>query len=283
MLCHSVRRCCSPERSLKTSSVARVNLATGAPLGVYLTSGSLPRRPIRMTLLMELIAGTSAVVFFDASPHEPDRGPRSGRIWLAAARRRGSRQFLQPLTRQFRLTRVRVALHQRAQFARSSLRLPQVDQRVALLELRRGQLVARRVALDALVVLVDRLLVVALAVIALADIELGVRGEVGIGIVLEILLERLDGEVILAAVVIRQSLLVERIGVGDVRPRRRVLPGSRGRLAGSGRAAARRCALPARRGTRGGRSLRRIQRLDDALRLGDLVIELGEARFGLLQ
>src|SRR5579875_4068375 len=53
MLCHSVRRCCSPARSLKTSSVASVNFATGDPLEVYLTSGSLPSLPIRMTLLIE--------------------------------------------------------------------------------------------------------------------------------------------------------------------------------------------------------------------------------------
>src|SRR5215472_14057755 len=51
MLCHSVRSCHSPDLSLYRSLVARLNLATGTPLGVYLTSGSLPRFPTRITLL----------------------------------------------------------------------------------------------------------------------------------------------------------------------------------------------------------------------------------------
>src|SRR5205807_7405790 len=51
MLCHSVRSCHSPPLSLKRSLVARLNLATAVPLGVYLTSGSLPRLPTRITLL----------------------------------------------------------------------------------------------------------------------------------------------------------------------------------------------------------------------------------------
>src|SRR5258708_34198619 len=51
MLCHSVRYCQLPSLSLNRSLVAKLNLATGVPWGVYLTSGSLPRRPRRMTLL----------------------------------------------------------------------------------------------------------------------------------------------------------------------------------------------------------------------------------------
>src|SRR5258708_35573833 len=51
MLCHSVRSCQLPSLSLNRSLVAKLNLATGVPWGVYLTSGSLPRRPRRMTLL----------------------------------------------------------------------------------------------------------------------------------------------------------------------------------------------------------------------------------------
>src|SRR5271170_83091 len=51
MLCHSVRSCQFPSLSLKRSLVASENLATGIPPGVYFTSGSLPRFPIRMTLL----------------------------------------------------------------------------------------------------------------------------------------------------------------------------------------------------------------------------------------
>src|SRR5882724_4092114 len=50
MSCHSARSCHSPALSLKRSLVARLNFATGTPLGVYLTSGSLPRFPTRITL-----------------------------------------------------------------------------------------------------------------------------------------------------------------------------------------------------------------------------------------
>src|SRR6185312_14203144 len=50
ILCHSVRSCHSPPLSLYRSLVARLNLATGTPLGVNLTSGSFPRFPTRITL-----------------------------------------------------------------------------------------------------------------------------------------------------------------------------------------------------------------------------------------
>src|SRR5450432_4939076 len=52
MLCHSVRSCHSPPLSLNLSLVAGLNLTTGTPEGVYLISGSVPRFPIRITLLM---------------------------------------------------------------------------------------------------------------------------------------------------------------------------------------------------------------------------------------
>src|SRR5580658_8425227 len=55
-LCHSVRSCHWPSLPLKRSLVARVIFATGVPCGVYFTSGSLPRFPIRMTLLTLLPA-----------------------------------------------------------------------------------------------------------------------------------------------------------------------------------------------------------------------------------
>src|ERR1700677_119508 len=51
MLCHSVRSCHWPSLSLNRSLVAIENLATGIPPWVYFTSGSLPRFPIRITLL----------------------------------------------------------------------------------------------------------------------------------------------------------------------------------------------------------------------------------------
>src|SRR5207253_4810353 len=63
--CHSVRSCFWPDLSVQASFVATVKFATACPLGVYRTSGSRPRLPIRMTLLtpamlasLEIEAGT---------------------------------------------------------------------------------------------------------------------------------------------------------------------------------------------------------------------------------
>src|SRR6266851_3400370 len=60
MLCDSVRSCLSSFRSLNLPLVARLKLATGVPLGEYLTSGSLPTFPTRMTLFTLL--GISALL-----------------------------------------------------------------------------------------------------------------------------------------------------------------------------------------------------------------------------
>src|SRR5438270_105399 len=56
MRCHSVRSCFCPCLSVQFSLVAMVKFATACPLGVYRTSGSLPRLPMRMTLLTPLPA-----------------------------------------------------------------------------------------------------------------------------------------------------------------------------------------------------------------------------------
>src|SRR5436309_985555 len=70
MLCHSVLSCFSPLLSVNFSSVAMVNLATVVPLGMDLTSGSLPKRPTRMTLL---------IICSPSSFHEMKRGERGRR------------------------------------------------------------------------------------------------------------------------------------------------------------------------------------------------------------
>src|SRR5580765_3012925 len=62
MLCHSVRSCHSSLRSLYFSFVARLNLATGVPLGVYFTSGSLPTFPTRITLFTLLDIVTTPII-----------------------------------------------------------------------------------------------------------------------------------------------------------------------------------------------------------------------------
>src|SRR6267142_6891512 len=54
MLCHSVRSWRSPDPlSFHTSSVASENRQNGVPLAVYLSSGSRPSRPTRITLLTD--------------------------------------------------------------------------------------------------------------------------------------------------------------------------------------------------------------------------------------
>src|SRR5437667_5761489 len=54
MLCHSVRSWRAPDAlSFQTSSVAMENRQKGVPLAVYLSSGSRPSLPTRMTLLTD--------------------------------------------------------------------------------------------------------------------------------------------------------------------------------------------------------------------------------------
>src|SRR5690606_7141282 len=50
--CHSVRSCWLPSRSLRTLVVARLQRVTAMPLAVYFVSGSFPRLPTRITLLI---------------------------------------------------------------------------------------------------------------------------------------------------------------------------------------------------------------------------------------
>src|SRR5712675_2279634 len=55
ILCHSVRFWRSPFLSLKLSSVASEKLQTACPAPVYRVSGSLPRRPTKITLLTDML------------------------------------------------------------------------------------------------------------------------------------------------------------------------------------------------------------------------------------
>src|SRR5690606_11880361 len=52
--CHSVFSCWLPSRSLRTLVVAKDSVVMAMPPCVYLTSGSLPRLPTRITLLIPL-------------------------------------------------------------------------------------------------------------------------------------------------------------------------------------------------------------------------------------
>src|SRR5467141_3193789 len=74
--CHSVRSCFWPALSVQASLVATVKFATAWPLGVYRTSGSRPRLPIRMTLLTLPAMLASLQVEARTLPHGPANGPR---------------------------------------------------------------------------------------------------------------------------------------------------------------------------------------------------------------
>src|SRR6267378_2615227 len=74
--CHSVRSCFWPALSVQASLVATVKFATACPLGVYRTSGSRPRLPIRMTLLTLPAMLASLQVEARTLAHGPDNGPR---------------------------------------------------------------------------------------------------------------------------------------------------------------------------------------------------------------
>src|SRR5918999_1629578 len=55
MLCHSVLSCRLPSRSFHCSDVAIEKFATALPVWVKRTSGSLPRLPMRITLLTDML------------------------------------------------------------------------------------------------------------------------------------------------------------------------------------------------------------------------------------
>src|SRR4051794_40621288 len=83
MLCHSVRCCFSPFSSFQTSSVARLKRARVVPPCVYFTSGSLPNRPTKITLLTELLMpfllSCSQTISFQKPNSFPKRHPR---VWF---------------------------------------------------------------------------------------------------------------------------------------------------------------------------------------------------------
>ena len=126
---------------------------------------------------------------------------------------RGDAELLQTLACQFRLMRIWKALHQRAQFADSRGFLILSEQGKALLQLRRGRLIPGGVFFTASIVGLDGTLVILLAIVAFADVKLGVGGAICILVILQIILEGLNGQIILPTIVIAQSLGIERVRV----------------------------------------------------------------------
>src|SRR5512144_2284237 len=156
----------------------------GSPAWVYRISGSRPTLPIRITLLTDA---------------------------MSLSRSSGG----EPLAGDLRRLRVGVAVHHVAVLDERLALAAEPLERHALLHPAVRELVARRVVLEERVPGLDGLLVHLLRVQALADPVLGIVGEVGVGVVPDVLREALDGEVVVAARVVGVGLAVELARGGD--------------------------------------------------------------------
>src|SRR5258708_38599921 len=98
-----------------------------------------------------------------------------------------------------------------AKLNNSVLLLAQLKQRKTFFQLRRRGFISRGKVLQNLIVALRRLLIVSLAKLNFAEIEIAVSGEIGVGIVLDIVGKFLRGEVVLVAIVVAQRVVVEHI------------------------------------------------------------------------
>ena len=103
----------------------------------------------------------------------------------------GDAEAAQPIARLRGFDGTRIAGDQAVQLANAGVALAQFEQRVALLQLRGGSLVAAGILLQHLVVVLHGRFKVALTILDVSKIELRVAGEIGVGIRLEILGELL--------------------------------------------------------------------------------------------
>ena len=144
--------------------------------------------------------------------------------------------------------RARETRDQAIQLANACFFLSELQQRIAFLELgRRGFLAAGKL-LQHLVIILHSCVEVALAVLDVREIELGVAGEIGVAVVLQVVAEFLRRKVIFAGVIVAQRVVVEDVGwrsgvaVVGCAPRRAIHPErppwSPGPARGSGRSAA---------------------------------------------
>jgi hypothetical protein len=101
-----------------------------------------------------------------------------------------------------------------AKFADAGSLLPELNKRHAFFQMRRSELEALGIVGEDAVVFGDGLLVIFLGVSNFAEIELRVGGEVGVAVELEVVLEFLAGEIVIAAGDVAESVGVESIGRG---------------------------------------------------------------------
>src|SRR5690348_4527739 len=111
---------------------------------------------------------------------------------------------------------LRILFNQGTKFADAGRFIAAGQQSVPLLEPSRKRFIAVGVALDTCVVGVNRVFVIPVVVIALANVILGVGSARSGAVILEEFLESLDGESILTAVEAAHRRIEERIRIGDI-------------------------------------------------------------------
>ncbi|SPE23867.1 hypothetical protein SBA2_170023 [Acidobacteriia bacterium SbA2] len=205
------------------------------------------------------------------SPEPQERRPPHHGSVGASRGARGVTELPEFLAGQLRLVGIRTLLDQGTQFFGPRALLPKLKQRKALLELRGRGLVAP--LFNALIVLRDRVVIFLLGGVNLPDIELGVRSPVRLAVILQVLQKSLNGKVVLPPVVVRQAGVIEAVRVRNTRLRGRRLGARRAWGPGIRRARGSACRL-----LRGSRN-----RLDNILRLRQLLPQLADARLGFIE
>src|SRR5205807_3594082 len=105
----------------------------------------------------------------------------------------------------------RVAVEQAAQLLDTHITLSQFQKRETLFQLRGSVLVASGVLIQYPVVILNGALKISRAIVNLPNIKLGVSGEIGIAVDLEILFELLQGQIVLSRVEVAQGVVVQHI------------------------------------------------------------------------
>ena len=102
-------------------------------------------------------------------------------------------------------------MHDVAKLRDSLILLSELEQSESLFQLRRGSFVSGWKVLQYLVVILDRFVEFTFAKLDFRQVELGISRQVSTGIILDVVGEFLDGEIILAGVVIPQSIVVKHV------------------------------------------------------------------------
>ena len=105
-----------------------------------------------------------------------------------------------------------VALDDFAEFADAGVFLALLDEGHAFFEVGGSELEALGIVGEDAIVFTDGLVVVALGVGDFAEIELGVGGEVGVAVKLEVVLEFGAGEIVFAAGDVAETVGIESVG-----------------------------------------------------------------------